>query len=161
MAARDIIVIMVVLFALGLGFFIMHFALNTTIDRMLSTPQINESNSTVTALQGSKTVTNRLDYVLFGVFIGLTLGLIITGYLIGSNPIFMFIYFLVVGIVVAISPILSNTWETVSTMSIFGVTLSYFPITNHIMLYLPIYMTIIGFIGFLAMFAKPFISKVN
>lgn len=93
---------------------------------------------------------------MFSIFIGLILAFIITAYFIGGNPIFMFIFFIVIVIVVSISAIFSNTWEDITTMSIFGTTLSNFPITAHIITNLPYYMAIIGFIGIVMMFIRPF-----
>jgi len=158
MTARDVAVTSVLLFAFAAFFFIVHYAMNTTVNSMVNIEAINESSGAVTALQGIGTTTNRLDYLMLGIFVGLSLGIVITGFFIGGNPLFMFIYFCVVAIVVAISTILSNTWETISTASVFGTTINSFPITNNIMLNLPIYMSAIGFIGVVVMFAKPYFA---
>lgn len=159
MAAEDVVFICVILFAVGIGLFVMHTVATTTYNGMVGVGAINESNSTVSALGALTTVASRLDYVFFGLFIGLTLGLIVTGWFIGGHPIFMFFYFLVIIIACSIAPIFSNTWETVTQASVFGTTITAFPITNHIVLKLPYYIAIIGFIGVVVMFAKPSIVK--
>jgi hypothetical protein len=162
MAARDVIVIAAILFTMGLGFFIAHYSVNTMVDELISNPTINVSNHTVQSLEGTANVTGRMDYVVFGLFIGLILALIITGYFIGGNPLFMFIYFIFVVLAVVISAVLANTWYEVANNVLFSVggsmTKDSFPITDHLLSNLPIYMTIIGFIGLLSMFAKPFIE---
>ena len=158
MSARDIVVIGVMVFALAIAFFAGHHMINTAIDQMIANPVINASSDTTAALQNTKDLTNRMDYVVGGVFLALTLALIITGYLIGGNPIFMFIYFLFVTISTVLATILSNVWETVASYVGFTGTLAYFPISNHLLTYLPIYMVVIGFIGMVAMFAKPYIT---
>lgn len=155
MAVRDIVVIGVIVFAFSIGFFILHYAMNTTVGEFLKVPQINQSEEVRDAFSGVKKVTSRLDYFIFALFIALILSLIITGWLIGGIPIFVFIYLIVVVLVVIISTVLSNIWETTTQMPIFGVTIAAFPITNNIMLNLPIYMAVVGFIGMVVMFGKP------
>jgi hypothetical protein len=157
MAASDVIMIAVVLFIFAIGFFVMHYAVNTTINSMLNIPEINSSNATATALQGAKALTNRMDYVIFGLFIALLLSLLITSWFISGYPIFMFIYFIVTVLAVVFSTILSNVWETVSTdITTFSTTVNSFPITNHLLNNLPIYIAIAGFVGIVVMFAKPY-----
>jgi len=157
MAVRDILFIMVFIFALGLAFFVIKFSTDTAINKMISIPAINQSEAAVEALDNTMLVSNRADKLLLGAFIGLVLGLIITGWFIGGYPIFMAAYFIIVVIAVAISPFLSNAWESISVMPIFGGTLAAYPITNHLLLNLPVYIAIIGFIGLIVMFGKPYI----
>lgn len=158
MAARDTVLIGVLVFMFAIGFFVIYNISNTVIDTMVSIPVINSSPSAVEALQGAQNVTNRMDYVIFGLFIGLVIALIITGWFIGGNPIFMAIYFLVVVMGVTFSTVLSNVWETTSQASIFGSTVTHFPITNNLMNNLPLYIAVIGFLGLVVMFAKPYFA---
>ena len=155
-SVRDVILIVVLIASFGIGFFVINYAVSTTFNQMLLNPTINATPQTVTAIQGSQTAINRLDYVIFGLFVGLTLGLIISGYFLASYPIFAFVYFMVIVMGVVISAVLSNVWESVTTASIFGATAGNFPITNHLLTYLPYYAAVIGFIGLIAMFAKPY-----
>ena len=159
-SARDILLIGVLLFSFAVAMLIAYYMVNTTTDYMLNMTEINQSNATTTVLQAGKDLTNRLDYVFFGLFIGLTLALIITGYFIGGMPIFMFLYFIVIVISVILSSILSNVWEDIGTLSVLGAAqVSGFPITTHVMNQLPIYMAVIGIIGMVMMFAKPFLQQ--
>jgi len=158
MAAKDVILIGVIVFMFAISFFIVYSISNTVITTMLGISAINESEAAVEALQGSQAVTGRMDYVVFGVFIGLVLALIISGWFIAGNPIFMVIYFLVVVMGVVLSTVMSNVWETVSQASIFGTTVTAFPITNNLMMNLPLYLAVIGFLGIIVMFAKPYFS---
>lgn len=157
MASEDVILAGVIVFIFAIGFFVVYNVANTVTTTMIGIPAINESASAVSALQGSQKVTNQMDYVVFGVFIALVLGIIITGWFIAGNPIFMGIYFLITVIAVVFSTVLANTWETVSQSSIFGTTVTHFPITNNLMLNLPLYIGIIGFVGLVVMFAKPYL----
>lgn len=155
-SARDVLFIVITLFALGIGFFSLNFAFNTSFGQMMNVSVINESQPTKDALTGTLNgVVNRMDYLIFGTFIALCLALLITSWFIGGNPIFMVIYFFVIVLGVVISTIFANTWETYIAKTIFGNTASYFPITNNLMINLPIYVAIVGFLGIIAMFMKP------
>jgi len=76
-----------------------------------------------------------------------------------SVILFMFVYFIVVVFSVFTSTILSNVWELMTGASVFGVTLGSFPLSNHLMLLLPYYIGVVGFIGIVVMFAKPYMLE--
>jgi hypothetical protein len=156
MAARDVILIGALIFTFGMGFFVIHYAFGTITDAMIAIPEINQSTDAVTAFEGVQEITSRLDYVVFGLFFGLVLALIITGWFIGGNPIFMFIYFIVVVLGTVLGFVLANVWETISQSAQFGTTVVSFPLTNNLLLNLPVYTIVVGFIGIVVMFAKPY-----
>ena len=159
MAARDVALIGALIFILGMGLFVIHFSMSTMTTAMLNETSINQTEGAVDSLEGiQNNVLARLDYVVVSVFFILILVLIISGWFVGGNPIFMFIYFIVVVIGTLMSILLSNVWETVTQSASFGSTITAFPITNNIMLNLPIYVAVIGFIGLVVMFAKPYFS---
>lgn len=157
-SARDVIMIAVLVFVFAIGFFVIYYATKEVTTAMLSIPAVNASQATIDALEGSRDVADQMDYVVFGLFIGLILALMITGWFIGGNPIFMGIYFIVIVLAVVFSTILSNVWETTTQASIFGTTINGFPITDNIMSNLPLYMAVIGFLGIVVMFAKPYFA---
>jgi len=158
MGARDILMIAVLLFMFSLGFFVINYMVGTAVDQMVNIPALNETEDFVVAMDGMDRVISKFDYVLFGLFIALVLSLIVTGYFVGGNPIFMFVYFIVVIITVVLSTIFANTWEQITETAVFGTTVTAFPIANNLMLNLPIYMSVVGFLGLVAMFGKPFVS---
>ena len=160
MSARDVILISVLIFAFTMGVFIMFFVGDTMVNKLVANPTVNESNATVTALEAVQNkVITRFDYLVFGLFMAFTLSLIISGYLVGGHPIFAFIYFLFIVISVVLSTVLSNIWDTVTSASVFGTTITHFGISNHLLSNLPLYMGIIGLIGLVVMFAKPYVSN--
>mgnify|MGYP003145620266 FL=1 len=159
MSARDVIFIGITIFGLAIVMFIFHFAFGTITDSMVNVPAINETTQTVEVFQGINNFLNRLDYVVSAIFLGLILGLIVTGWVIGGNPIFMFFYFIFVVISVLISPIISNFWESFTNNATISASLSAFPIANNILLNLPIYMSVIGIIGLIVMFGKPYFQQ--
>jgi hypothetical protein len=155
MSARDVIVISVLTFVTAVIVYIIAFSGNAVIQRMILTPGINESSGAVRALEGTQRTILRFDYVVFGVFIGLAFALIITGWFVAGNPIFSFVYFLVIVFGVAVSAVLSNVWQQMTGQATLNTILYTFPITNQLMVHLPLYTTILGFLGLIVMFAKP------
>lgn len=157
--AQGVIFIAVAIFVLAVGLFVIYYMANQSYDKMIQNPVINSSSKTVDVLNAGKAMTNKIDYLIFAFFVGSILSILITSYFIGGNPLFLFIYFLItlIGVVVAI--VLSYIWDLVSTSSIFGATVASFPLTNHIMTYLPYYTAVLGISGMILMFAKPYIDQ--
>jgi len=158
-STNDVILIGAIIFIFGIGFFTVFFMSQTVTNQMMNIPTINESSATMEVLESQAVIRGRMDYIIFGLFIGLILALLISGWFVGGHPIFMTIYFLIIVIGVAVGAVLANTWETTTTMTIFGSTINSFPITNNILLNLPIYVAIIGFLGMVVMFAKPYLMQ--
>lgn len=158
-SAKDLIVISGILLAVGLLIFIVNFAARTMVTQIVAIPQVNSSQAAVDAFNNIETSTNKFDYLFFGLFIGLVLTALITGWFVGGDPIFMVMYFLVAVLAVIASTIISNVWYDASNSSVFGVTLNYFPITNHILSNLPIYITVIAILGTVVMFSRPFLRR--
>jgi len=154
-SVRDVALMVVSVFAIVLAFFIIHYATGTLVSDMLLKEQINRTSGAVSALNATVTMTNRLDYVAFGFFIAFTFAIIITGFFVGGHPLFMFLYFLVVSVLVAVGAFLSNVWETISQNASLIGSLQYFPIMNHVLTNFPIYISVIGILGLIVMFAKP------
>lgn len=159
MSARDVAFTTIVVACLALAFLVLHYSMNTMTDKILDNQIINQSKPAVSAFSTIYTTVDRLDYFLFAIFIGFTLAMIITGFLIGGNPIFMAIYFISNMVIVAISTIISNVWEMFATNPTFVLTATKFPLTNHLLTHLPIYATVIAFIGITVMFAKPYFTS--
>lgn len=157
-SARDILVLSVVMFALALAVFILYFGFNTAVTSMKANTVINSSNATVEALNNAQSISERWDYMLAMLFIGLSLVTIILAWVVGGHPLFMFFYFVIVAFAVIFATILGNVWESVTSIAVFGVTLASFPIMNHIVSYMPIYIAAVGIMGLIAMFAKPLIG---
>lgn len=157
MAAEDIVVIAVVLMLAGVGVFIVGYVGSTAATSIAAQPVVNESSYAVTAFNALDSATQRFDILFLAVFIGLTLGLIILSWFVPTHPIFYIAYFLVIIVAVIVSAIMANVWELVANHSALVAMLLQFPITNHVLTNLPIYIAVIGFTGITTMFAKPYI----
>jgi hypothetical protein len=158
---RDVIIISVILTVLGLILLSTSFIVNTSMTKLVNNTKINESQKAVDVFNATKNITSRYDYIFFAFFMGMIFFTLIIGWFVGGNPLFMFIYMLLTVIGIVISAVLSNAWEIFSTKATFAVILTTFPITNHILLNLPIYITIIGVINIIVMFAKPMVSEMG
>ena len=153
---RDVLIVVVVFFVVMMGFFLMNFTTKTITTAMKNNTQIASVPEAVTSLDSTSNMVDRLDYLGFGLLIGLLLAMMIAGYFVGGNRIFMFVYFIIIILAVIVSAVLSNVWGDVTGLStIFGTTISAFPLSNHIIGNFPIYTAIAGFIGIISMFAKP------
>jgi len=153
--ARDIVLIGVLVFTLGLALFITHYMMSQSVDRMLLNTEINESAALSPLQSIGDNILPKFDYIVFVFFIALLLSLIISSWFVAGNPIFMFAYFLILTIAVALSAVFSNVWAKF-TQDYFGTTVTHFAITNNILTYLPLYIAVVGFIGIIVMFAKPY-----
>lgn len=155
MAARDLILVGAIIMIFGIGYLGSYYTVNTIYDKVLEVPSVNQSNATVTVMRASQDLTARMDYVIFGVFIGLVLGVIVLSWFVGAHPVFMFVYFLVWVVSIVFATIYNYVWDEFASAAIFSSSVGAFPITNHIMQNIPLYMGVIGFISIIVIFAKP------
>ena len=155
MAMRDVLLVAVVLFMVGIGFFVINFVGNTMNSELIKVAVINESAPAVDVFGSMADTVNYLDYFIFVLFVGLVLALIVTAWFVGGYPIFMFFYFIVIAIGVVLSAVFANVWVAVTNEAVFGGTIAHFPITNNLLSSLPIYLAVVGFVGVVVMFAKP------
>ena len=155
MTASDVIFVVVFVFSIALALFVLNFTMGTAVDQIINNTGVNSSVASTAAFEGIKTTTARFDWLVIGVYIGLLIAMIATSWFIAGNPMFMLIYFIVTVLGVLVSALLANTWETLTQSSVFGTTVANFPMTNHLISLFPFYVAIMGFVGFVIMFAKP------
>lgn len=154
MAARDVVVIPIVLFILGIIFFIAFFVAHTMITNVVAIPAIASSPKAVEAFQATETAAARFDMLFMSVFMGMAMSFFILSWFIPGHPIFTFFYlvFIIVGVI--LSAFIANVWEAISQRPDLVSTVASFPITNHILSRLPIYMAVIGCLGMILFFRK-------
>jgi len=153
----DVLYLVVVLFFIGFFCFVGYFTFNRMNTLLLANSVMNSTQASRDALGSITTTTSKYDYFVLAVFIGFVLAILISSWFIGGNPLFMILYFVVlVGCVVG-SMFLSNIWEEVTQKAIWGATITGFPITNHLITYMPVYIAVVGFLGMIAMFGKPYL----
>ena len=153
---QDLMLTMVIIFFAAILFFTTTHMYIKFVDKAVNTTAINSSQAAVDSFNKTKDLTSRLDYVIFALLMGMTLGIVITAWLVKAHPIFTFIWFIAMVVLVALSAIFSFVWEKISTKPIFGnLVTETFPITDFILTNFPVYITIVGFVGMMVMFAKP------
>ena len=123
----------------------------------LNNSQINYSSITKAPFEATRDLQSKYDYVIFGVLIGGTLGIIITGWLVAGRALFAIIYFVGLVVLVVVASVFQLVWDKLSQNVPIGEAInSYFPISDFLMQHLAIYISIIGFIGMIILFAKPY-----
>jgi hypothetical protein len=152
---RDVVLIGVILFALSTGVLVIFFASQQVVGQMVLIPAINQSAGTVTVLNATNENMARFDWLLFGAYIGMVLALMITSWYVPGNAIYAFVYMIVAVIAVIVSAFLANMWEAISQATVLSGASASFPIVNHLLTYLPMYTSVVAFIGLVVMFAKP------
>jgi len=158
-SVQDVALIIVLLFSLAIVALVGKVAFSEFNARMGNITVVNSSQVTLDALDDGYNVTNKYDYVMFTIFMGLLIALIITGWLVGGNPLFTFVYFIAIVIITILAIVLSYVWNRVSTNTIFTTALAEMPITDFMISNIHIITPVIGFIGLLVMFAKPYTEQ--
>jgi hypothetical protein len=87
-------------------------------------------------------------------FIAFSFLVIITSWLIGAQPVFIFFYVILGAFGIYLSMAISNAWEALFVNPMLLAILSEFPITDNLMTYLPSYITAVFMIGLFVTFAK-------
>jgi len=152
----DVAVAGAVLFAFSILFVIATFTYNQIATGMENNTVIQSSNATMTVLEAGRVTINKLDYIFFTLFIGLMLSIIIASFFIPANSIFAFVYFIALVVIVATSAVFSNVFERITANGYFNtIATTNLPITNYLMNNLPMYVTIVGFIAMVLLYAKP------
>jgi len=158
MAVEDIILVAVLLMVVGSGLFIVGFVGSTFSDNIVLQSSVNESSHAVAVFEAVGDTSESFDKLFLALFIGLVLSLIILSWLIPAHPIFYIGYFITMLLSVIVSALMSNVWEAMSNTSKLSTMLVHFPIMNHVLLYLPLYSAVVGFIGVTIMFGKPYLG---
>jgi len=95
-----------------------------------------------------------LYWIALFLMVGMVISIFIGSYLVTTRPIFFIPYILIVIIAVIVSVGLSNAYETVIADTTLASTFAGFTGANYIMLGLPIWISIIGVVGGIIMFAR-------
>ena len=151
----DVILVLIVLFALAIGALTITYAYNQFYDLAANITAFNESQDVMDAFAGGKTVNALWDYIILFSFIGLAIGLFIIGYFLDVHSVFFPFY--VIGLIIAVilSAIISYVWSYITDYALFTtIATTDLAITNHLLVNLPIYITVIGAISMIATYAK-------
>ena len=158
MAVKDVLMIVVVCFSFAIGFLFFNYFGHSLNNGMRTVPEINASSNAMSALNSVDAAQNRMDYIYFGVFIGLVLAILISGWFVSGEGIFMWVYFFILIFIVVVAAILSAIFNEFANTPLFQATIINFPIMSYIMSNLAIFASIIGLMGLTVMFGKPYLK---
>ena len=158
MALNDILMIVVVCFAFGIGFLFFNLFGHSLNQGMRNVPQINASANAMSALDSVDRAQNKMDYIYFSIFIGMMLALLIAGWFVSGEGIFMWVYFFILIFIVIVAGILSAIFNEFATNPLLTATTVNFPIMTFIMQNLVLFTTVIGLMGIMVMFGKPYLK---
>ncbi len=91
----DVAFLVITLFFIGTLCFIGMFVFGQIRDKLVVSTAFNETPEAIQALEDVNNRTPMFDYFGLAVFVGFSIAIIITGWFIGGNPLFMIIYFLI------------------------------------------------------------------
>lgn len=115
-----------------------------------------QDNETQNALEKTSTTMSNLDLTIFFVFIGFIIFLIVSSYLIRTNPIFVVIMVIILILITLMAMIFSNVYQGIveGDLEIQEFVESDYPITNFIFYNLPFLVFIVDIFSLIALFAK-------
>jgi len=152
---EDTIYMVVVIFALAIGGFIITFIYNDFVDHAENVTAFNESTSVMEVFRGGQTVNDMWDYIILMVLIGFGMALVITGYFVDVHSIFfpLFILGMLAGVIVCV--VVEYAWVQVVDNVIFGnLKTTNFPITDHILSNMTVYYVVMSALSMIALYAK-------
>ena len=153
----DIIIFMVIVFLLVIGFVLFKFVFNTVSNRMASIQTPANSPINITDIS-DKTFGlmnigfNQLNLIGLVIIFGMIINIFVSNFMVKSHPAFFFIYIGITFLAVILSVFLSNSFEALMSNSALSSTFADFPALVYVMLYLPIWVTVIGFMGALFLY---------
>ena len=129
------------------------FASDLTYPKLLNNTIMKSSNASIRAMTAGEKVSDRLDYIVFILFISMAFAMILAAYFAGSHHVFMVIFFIIIVIAVILAMVMGAVWEKLTT-SVLATQINTMPLTKHLMDYLGAYTTAIGLLGCFAMFLR-------
>lgn len=160
----DLFIFMIIAFVLIMMSAIMIYIGNTTETQLQSTiGQMTDlhdgsGNNASVVITNTFGAVNRSYQALYWIsiflIVGMIVGIFIGSYLVTTKPIFFIPYLFITIIAIIVSVPISNSYETLANTPDLASTFAGFTGSNWIMLNLPVWITIIGFVGAIIMFSR-------
>ena len=152
---EDVIFAVIIIFVLAFFALVVTYSFNKFLDIARDVPQFNQSVDAIGVMEKIQDVNQKWDYVITAFFIGLMLVMIVSGYFVEPNTVFMVIYIIVLLVGGVISAIISYVWGNIEAFAEFTPFIATdFPILNHILTNILIYYSIAAGIALIANYAK-------
>lgn len=157
----DLILLVIALLFVVLMMIFFSFIYSKVHTEFNKSPEFNTTQANKILDAGDKGYRS-LDWTIFWAFIAICLFLIITSYLIRTNPIFVIIMIILLLVLLLFALIISNTYETViiGNSEIYNLVTTYYQKTNFIFSNLPYLLFIVDIFALIALFAKPSGSNI-
>jgi hypothetical protein len=116
----DILSLVIVLFVLIVGFFIISFTI-PQISNGLKTAGLNNSNEGANAINSLTDFgTNGIQKGMFWLFIGMCIGVLISAFYADTHPIWLFLYIIMLVISIILAAYLGNAYQTMTEIDAFS-----------------------------------------
>ena len=154
-----IFIIMTFIIVISFGVFIyigqrVETQLHTVMDDMDLGDTLNNSKLIDDTMGKVNDSYNLLYGVSIIIIIGMIISIFIGSYLVTTKPIFFVPYLFVTIIAIILSVAVSNAYEQIVENETLSATFLEFTAANFILLMLPLWVTIIGFVGMIIMFSR-------
>lgn len=150
----DSILMIVLLFMIAIAAIIIYFFMGQMNDVVQNAADFN-ANAKTQMSNATNRMDNVFDYNVLVLFIGVFSALLITSFVLRTNPLLFSIVLLVVAFIGAVAGYLSNSYAEVTTGTTFAATATNFPVTNFLMNNYLVLTVIVMFAMMIVFFAKP------
>ena len=159
-AFSDLFLWMAISFVIIIFSVVMYFIANKTLDSLLGTDAIqkglgDDGNATQIVQDTFGQVPNSysaLKWITFVLIFGFALSILMTSFLVKTNPIFFVPYVIILIVAIIVSVPLSNTYETIYQNPLLASSFIGFWGASYIFLHLPIWVSVIGIFAGVLMF---------
>lgn len=154
-ALTDVIIWMIIAFVTIMFFAVYIYGHNLATERLLDLQDrgiVNITGAARSTFQPVNSALQGLHTLAFVLIIALMLSIFISNFLIKAHPVFFAAHVLmtIIGVVFAVA--ISNAYENLMINTTIGPTVSDFTAASFIMLNLPLWVTVIGFVGAVFLF---------
>jgi len=154
-AFTDLFVIIVVGF-IAVVFFatwiFMHGELTSTLRGLGNMGASNFTDATNRTFGQVDATLPALRWIAVVIFFSMIIAMFVSNFLIKANPVFFAVYVFILIIAIVFSAYVSNAYETLLTINDVGPEVQQFTGMNYIFINLPIWITVVGFIGGIILF---------
>ncbi len=156
-AIVDLLIWLVVSFVVVLFFAAWIYGFDRLTDVLVSIDSGNPSVNISSAAQDSfgqinDAQTKGLHTLAYMMIFIMGISILLGNFIVKAHPAFFIVYFLVVIVAIISSVYISNQYELLMTNPVLGTTISEFKGASFIMLFLPIWATVIGIFGMIFLF---------
>jgi len=143
----------IILASLGVFIVVLGYVVDQVTDEFLASP-MNTSSLAVDAFNYSNTIPAKFNFIWLTLFMGLTMGLLISAALIDVSKVFVPVYIILLGLDVLVGVIMNNVYEEFRTNADLSATAAQFSFTNAIMDHYVLVIIAVGILAMILYFGK-------